>query len=359
MAHESFEDPAVATVMNERFVNIKVDREERPDLDQIYQAAHALMTRRSGGWPLTIFLTPDGAPYFAGTYFPKTPRYGMPGFLEILPRIAAAYHEQGPAIAEQSGRLARALDALEPADIAARTAGAGAMPGACCAHATVRSHRRRIRRRTQVSARRGARVLPARVEVAKRRRCMGGRAHVAREDGARRHFRSAWAAGSAGTASMRSGRSRISRKCSTTTRRCSRCTRTRRARAGSGCSPTSRTTSSAGSSARCARRTALSTRVSTPTARVRRASSTYGRVKRRARSCPTKNGRPQRRITGSTVRRTSSATRGICASSPPWTTWRHALRRHRQTCSRVSRERAPRCSPRARRGCAPAATTRS
>jgi uncharacterized protein len=119
MAHESFEDPAVAAVMNERFVNIKVDREERPDLDQIYQTAHALMTRRSGGWPLTMFLTPGGAPYFAGTYFPKTPRYGMPGFLEILPRIAAAYHEQGPAISEQSERLARALEASEPADIAA------------------------------------------------------------------------------------------------------------------------------------------------------------------------------------------------------------------------------------------------
>ena len=119
MAHESFEDPAVAAVMNERFVNIKVDREERPDLDQIYQIAHTLMTRRSGGWPLTMFLTPDGAPYFAGTYFPKTPRYGMPGFLEILPRIAAAYHEQSAAISEQSERLARALEALEPADIAA------------------------------------------------------------------------------------------------------------------------------------------------------------------------------------------------------------------------------------------------
>jgi uncharacterized protein YyaL (SSP411 family) len=114
MAHESFEDPAVAAVMNDDFVNIKVDREERPDLDQIYQTAHALMTRRSGGWPLTVFLTPEGVPYFAGTYFPKLPRYGMPGFLDILPRIAAAYHEQGPAIAEQGERLARALTALEP-----------------------------------------------------------------------------------------------------------------------------------------------------------------------------------------------------------------------------------------------------
>ena len=114
MAHESFEDPDVAAEMNARFVNIKVDREERPDLDQIYQTAHALLTRRPGGWPLTAFLTPDGAPYFAGTYFPKHARHGLPGLLELLPRIAAAYHEQGPAIAEQSARLSEALQSLEP-----------------------------------------------------------------------------------------------------------------------------------------------------------------------------------------------------------------------------------------------------
>ena len=118
MAHESFEDAAVAAAMNAEFVNIKVDREERPDLDQIYQTAHALMTRRAGGWPLTIFMTPAGAPYFAGTYFPKRSRHGMPGFLDILPRLAAAYREQGAAIAEQGERLARALDALEPAEVA-------------------------------------------------------------------------------------------------------------------------------------------------------------------------------------------------------------------------------------------------
>ena len=114
MAHESFEDPAVAAAMNSAFVNIKVDREERPDLDQIYQMSHALMTRRSGGWPLTIFLTPDGVPYFAGTYFPKEARYGMPGFLDLLPRVAAAYHERGAAVAEQGERLSRALAMLEP-----------------------------------------------------------------------------------------------------------------------------------------------------------------------------------------------------------------------------------------------------
>ena len=71
MAHESFEDPEVAAEMNRHFVNIKVDREERPDLDQIYQTAHAMLTQRSGGWPLTMFLMPDGTPFFGGTYFPK------------------------------------------------------------------------------------------------------------------------------------------------------------------------------------------------------------------------------------------------------------------------------------------------
>jgi uncharacterized protein len=114
MAHESFEDPAVAEAMNAGFVNIKVDREERPDLDQIYQTAHALLTRRSGGWPLTLFLTPDGAPFFGGTYFPRDGRYGLPGFLDLLPRVAAAYREQGPAIVEQAARLKDALASLEP-----------------------------------------------------------------------------------------------------------------------------------------------------------------------------------------------------------------------------------------------------
>ena len=114
MAHESFEDPAVAAAMNADFVNIKVDREERPDLDQIYQMAHALMTRRSGGWPLTMFLTPEGAPFFGGTYFPREGRYGLPGFLDLLPRVAAAYRQQGEAITEQAVRLKDALARLEP-----------------------------------------------------------------------------------------------------------------------------------------------------------------------------------------------------------------------------------------------------
>ena len=115
MAHESFEDPDVAAVMNDAFVNVKVDREERPDLDQIYQTAHALLTRRSGGWPLTMFLTPDGEPFFGGTYFPKHGRYGLPGFLELLPKVANAYRQQGDQLAEQNARLTEAMAGLEPA----------------------------------------------------------------------------------------------------------------------------------------------------------------------------------------------------------------------------------------------------
>ena len=132
MAHESFEDPEVAAVMNELFVNVKVDREERPDLDQIYQAAHALLSRRSGGWPLTMFLTPDGEPFYSGTYFPKHGRYGLPGFVDLLPRIAAAYREQGDAIAVQSARLVEALAGIEPQPGAG---GADALPGAAPAQA--------------------------------------------------------------------------------------------------------------------------------------------------------------------------------------------------------------------------------
>ena len=83
MERESFESDAIAKVMNEHFVCIKVDREERPDLDQIYQLVVQLMGR-SGGWPLTVFLTPEQKPFFAGTYFPPADRYGMPGFPKIL-----------------------------------------------------------------------------------------------------------------------------------------------------------------------------------------------------------------------------------------------------------------------------------
>jgi uncharacterized protein YyaL (SSP411 family) len=114
MAHESFEDAGVAAEMNRLYVNIKVDREERPDLDQIYQTAHHLLTQRNGGWPLTMFLMPDGTPFFGGTYFPKKPRYNLPGFLDLLPRIAQAYHGRRDDIAKQNASLMMALAGTVP-----------------------------------------------------------------------------------------------------------------------------------------------------------------------------------------------------------------------------------------------------
>ncbi|SCZ58429.1 thioredoxin domain-containing protein [Thiohalomonas denitrificans] len=109
MAHESFENPETAHLMNEHFVNIKVDREERPDLDRIYQTAHQYLTRRPGGWPLTLFLTPDQIPFAAGTYFPPNPRHGLPAFPDILQRVADFFHERRDAIEEQNESLQEAL----------------------------------------------------------------------------------------------------------------------------------------------------------------------------------------------------------------------------------------------------------
>ena len=111
MAHESFEDEHIAGVMNELFINIKVDREERPDLDVIYQSALALMGEQ-GGWPLTMFLTPEGEPFWGGTYFPPTPRYGRPAFPDLLKQISATYGGQKDRIAESVGALKTALEQL-------------------------------------------------------------------------------------------------------------------------------------------------------------------------------------------------------------------------------------------------------
>ena len=112
MAHESFEDEATAQVMNELFVNIKVDREERPDLDKIYQNAFQLLHHRAGGWPLTMFLTHDDQiPFVGGTYFPRTPRYGMPAFTDILHRVNAHYRQHRAELREQNQTLLQALRA--------------------------------------------------------------------------------------------------------------------------------------------------------------------------------------------------------------------------------------------------------
>ena len=115
MAHESFEDQATAELMNRLFVNVKVDREERPDVDRIYQTAHQLLTHRGGGWPLTMFIDPeDQRPFFGGTYFPNEPRHGMPSFRELLTRVAVFYREMREEVKQQGAQLADIFRQLEP-----------------------------------------------------------------------------------------------------------------------------------------------------------------------------------------------------------------------------------------------------
>ncbi len=113
MAHESFEDADVARVMNALFVNIMVDREERPDLDKIYQASQLLLNQRGGGWPLTMFLTPgDQVPFFGGTYFPKSPMHGLPAFTDLLQRVAGFYRQNRGDINRQNASMRKALDSI-------------------------------------------------------------------------------------------------------------------------------------------------------------------------------------------------------------------------------------------------------
>ncbi len=111
MAHESFEDEATARLMNALYVNIKVDREERPDVDKVYQLAHQALARRGGGWPLTMFLTADDRlPFFAGTYFPKAPRYGMPAFAQVLQGVRRWHDEKPDEMRAQNAALSRFLE---------------------------------------------------------------------------------------------------------------------------------------------------------------------------------------------------------------------------------------------------------
>ena len=108
MAHECFENDAIAAQMNEKFVNIKVDREERPDLDAIYQLALAL-TGQQGGWPLTMFLTPDGEPFWGGTYFPPTPQFGRPAFPQVLDSVSETFSSAPDKVKQNTEILGRAI----------------------------------------------------------------------------------------------------------------------------------------------------------------------------------------------------------------------------------------------------------
>lgn len=125
MAHESFEDKETAEIMNSLFINIKVDREERPDLDKIYQVAQILITQRSGGWPLTMFLLPqDQTPFFGGTYFPKQPRHGLPPFKRVLQQVHEYYHANKHALHSHQETVQRALNDIFSSDAT------GALPAA-------------------------------------------------------------------------------------------------------------------------------------------------------------------------------------------------------------------------------------
>ena len=114
MAHESFEDAEAAELLNREFVSVKVDREERPDIDAVYMAACQALTG-SGGWPLTIFMTPEQQPFFAGTYFPKHRRYGQPGLVDLLTRIAALWKNDRAQLLRAGERLTDAIREEQPA----------------------------------------------------------------------------------------------------------------------------------------------------------------------------------------------------------------------------------------------------
>ena len=114
MAHESFEDNETAEIMNAHFINIKVDREERPDIDKIYQTAQQILTQRTGGWPLTMFLTPkDHIPFFGGTYFPVESKHGLPGFKGLLTRIADFYQQERDSIRKQNDSFLMSLQSMD------------------------------------------------------------------------------------------------------------------------------------------------------------------------------------------------------------------------------------------------------
>src|SRR3954471_1290340 len=128
MEHESFENAQIARFLNEHFISIKVDREERPDLDQIYMNAVQLLTGR-GGWPMSVFLTPDLKPFYGGTYWPPTPKMGMPGFEQILVAVNDAWRNRRDGVLRQADELTSYLQNLEQGDESERPAQIPLPPG--------------------------------------------------------------------------------------------------------------------------------------------------------------------------------------------------------------------------------------
>ena len=249
MAHESFEDDATAAVMNDLFVNIKVDREERPDIDQIYMSALHLMGEH-GGWPLTMFLTPAGEPFWGGTYFPKQSRYGKPAFVDVLREVCArvprgaAEHRAEPQRADEAACRDRGA-----AGQGRHRAGA-ARPGRAAARRPDRSGAWRHPRRAEIPATAccsnfcgGQGSAPARSATSRRSRSRSSAS-------ARAASTIISAAASRATRSTSAGWCRISRRCSTTMRSCWSCWRWRIGVPAIRCSGRARRKPSAGSRAR-------------------------------------------------------------------------------------------------------------
>ncbi len=151
MAHESFESAEVAAIMNREFVNIKVDREERPDVDRVYMT-FVQATTGSGGWPMSVWLTPELKPFVGGTYFPPEDRYGQPGFSKVLERIAAAWKQDHEKIAEQGTKIIAALAQANRAVEKRRDSAPRPWSGLSADRAELRRARRRFRCGAKISA---------------------------------------------------------------------------------------------------------------------------------------------------------------------------------------------------------------
>ena len=123
MEHESFENPAIAELLNNDFVSIKVDREERPDVDRVYMS-FVQATTGSGGWPMTVFLTPELKPFFGGTYFPPASKWGRPGFSDLLGELARVWKDDRPRVEEAAAELLQRLQAVTATDGSSRPSSA-------------------------------------------------------------------------------------------------------------------------------------------------------------------------------------------------------------------------------------------
>ena len=190
MERESFENEGVAKVLNDLFVSIKVDREERPDVDRVYMT-FVQATTGSGGWPMSVWLTPDLQPFFGGTYFPPSSQWGRPGFVDVLTEIGRAWREDRLKVVKSAAEIVDRLALLARGQDDRRTPGEDALDqDAQPVSAVVRHASRRFWRRAEVSASERVVVPAAGVRAHRQRRRAGHGGANAQGDGARRHARS-------------------------------------------------------------------------------------------------------------------------------------------------------------------------